>query len=143
MEWNRVEWAVGLATATAAAIWASAGLVLQALLLLMALDVASGLVAAWGEKALDSDVGWRKLKKKFLMLAVVAAAAIVQPIVSSSTQVNLPLTELTAGFLCANEALSIVENAARAGVPVPAILREALAKLRQAGDGEQRLEPHG
>lgn len=135
MELDRLQWVAGLIVATVASIWGQAGLMLQALLLMMALDIFSGWVAAWGRQELDSNVGWIGLRKKLLMLSVVAAAVIIQPTLAYSTGTNIPLAEFSAGFLCAVEALSVVENAGRAGVPIPRVLRDALARLRDTADG--------
>jgi phage-related holin len=44
------------------------------------------------------------------------------------------LRTATAIWYAANEAVSITENAGEAGVPIPARLREAIARLK--GEGE-------
>jgi phage-related holin len=41
------------------------------------------------------------------------------------------------GFYPANEGLSILENAGRLGLPLPAFLREALRQLREKSDNPQ------
>jgi phage-related holin len=43
--------------------------------------------------------------------------------------VGLPLGQAVAGFYCAHELLSLLENSDRAGLPVPGILRDALKTL--------------
>lgn len=46
-----------------------------------------------------------------------------------SPLVGVPLGEAVAGFYAAHELLSVLQNADRAGLPVPQVLRDALAKL--------------
>lgn len=137
MEMDRAQWVIGIVGSTLAGIWGQAGIMLQALLLMMLLDIVSGMVAAWGQKALDSNVGWAGVRKKLLMLSLVVAAAIIQPVLAQAVGARVPLAEAAAGFLCAVEGLSVIENAARAGVPVPAFLREALVRLRNTGDAQR------
>ena len=42
----------------------------------------------------------------------------------------IPLREITIMFFVVNEALSIIENAAEAGVPIPPKLRDVLIQLK-------------
>lgn len=108
-----------------AGVWASISLVLQVLLLLMVLDFVTGLVVAIQTQSLDSHKSYMGIGKKAVVLALIAATAIIQ----QHLQIDLPLTEVVAGFYIANEFISILENAAAAGVPVPGALRDVLAKL--------------
>jgi toxin secretion/phage lysis holin len=60
-------------------------------------------------------------------------------VVESFLPINFPmsLTSAIALFYCANEGLSILENVSEAGVPIPRVLRNALARLKndQESDG--------
>jgi toxin secretion/phage lysis holin len=133
MDLDRLKPWLGAAVAAAAALWASLPATVIALLGLMALDVATGLVAGWAAGALDSAVGWRGLARKLATVLAILAVGIMQRAFGDA----IPAAEAVAGFYCAIEALSIVENLARAGVPVPAPLRAALAAL----DQQRREEP--
>jgi len=62
--------------------------------------------------------------RKTMMWLIVGVAAAVDPL-----STDLPETKLTAMFFCVMEGLSILENAGRAGVPIPRVLREALIKI--------------
>jgi len=116
---------VKMAAGLLAGVWASISVVLQVLLLLMVLDFVTGLVAAIQTQSLESHKGHLGIGKKAVELALIAATAITQ----QHLRLDLPLTEVVAGFYIANEFISILENAATAGVPVPTILRDVLAKL--------------
>ena len=108
-----------------AGVWASISLVLQVLLLLMVLDFVTGIVVAIQQQNVESHKGYLGIGKKVIVLVLIAATAIIQ----QHLQIDLPLTEVVAGFYIANEFISILENAAAAGVPVPGALRDVLAKL--------------
>jgi toxin secretion/phage lysis holin len=106
-----------------------------ALWLLMGLDILTGYVSAGIRGELSSEVSWQGIKRKIQTLLMVATAWVVE----SFLPVNLPmsLTSAIALFYCANEGLSILENVAEAGVPVPRVLRNALARMKddQESDG--------
>jgi toxin secretion/phage lysis holin len=95
----------------------------QVLIVLMAVDIATGILAAFIHREVSSDVSFRGIARKAIVLLVVAAGAWVEPVV------QLPIGDAVAGFYAVHEGLSILENVTRAGLPVPPVLREALAKL--------------
>jgi len=53
---------------------------------------------------------------------------------------NTVLTIGVTSFFIANEGLSIVENAAQMGAPIPQPLLDALDKLNQAAGKEQQVK---
>lgn len=132
MEWDRLQWILGLVTAAIAAAWADLGMALQILLVLMVLDTGTGIVAAFVARVVDSSVGWRGIGKKVIVLGVVAATVAVEPMLAGA-----PVAVVVTGFYCAIEAISILENAAAAGVKVPGVLMAALVKLREIATVKQ------
>lgn len=126
---------IGGGIATLVALWASIGVAMQILLLLMALDLASGIVAAWLGKRLDSNTGWRGVGRKVLTLGVVTMAAVIEPVA------RVPLAEWVAGFYAVIEAISVLENTAVAGVPIPRVLREALRQWQELIPEPHRERP--
>lgn len=116
---------IKMAAGLLAGVWASISLVLQVLLLLMALDFVTGIIVAIQQQKLESHRGHLGIGKKVIVLVLIAATAITQ----QHLRLDLPLTEVVSGFYIANEFISILENAAAAGVPVPSVLRDVLAKL--------------
>jgi|LakMenE18May11ns_1017448.scaffolds.fasta_scaffold9952673_7 toxin secretion/phage lysis holin len=108
-----------------AGVWASLALVLQVLLLLMVLDFVTGIAVAIQRGEVSSQKSYQGIGKKVIVLALITATAIIQQHLS----VDLPIVEIVAGFYIANEFISILENAALAGVPVPGALRDMLQKL--------------
>jgi len=112
--------------AVLAGLWGRLPLLLQSLLVLMALDIASGLIAGYITRSLSSDVSWRGMAKKSLVLLLIAACEILQ----RTWNLGLPLASAVVGFYIVHEMISIVENTARAGLPMPRALTSALRKLR-------------
>ncbi len=107
---------------------------LKLLIAMMALDYASGIVVACLGRSpvgrngcLDSRAGLSVLLKKGLILMVLAVAAQVD-----ATMEGAFVRAATAWFYIANEALSALENAALAGVPMPEKLRHMLGVMKKA-----------
>lgn len=100
---------------------------------IMAIDYASGLVvAAMGKSGksesggLDSNVGWKGLARKFLTLLLVLVAAMVDRVLGDGAAFRT----MACWFYIANEALSILENTALAGVHWPEGLKKALEQMK-------------
>ena len=105
---------------------------LRLLVAMMAMDYISGLiVAAMGRSPktvagyVDSRAGLRGLLRKGLILMVLAVASQIDATVDSAF-----VRAATAWFYIINEAISIVENAALAGLPLPEKLLEILGKQK-------------
>ncbi len=100
---------------------------LQALVILVVLDVVTGFLRAFIQKRLSSDVSFRGIAKKALIFVIVAVAVQVDRI----TGMEAVARNVVAAFYCASEGLSVVENAVASGMPVPEFLREALKQINE------------
>ena len=100
---------------------------LMALAALIVLDYVSGIIAAVIEKRLSSAVGARGIAKKVFMLFIVALANIIDINVIGGHM----LKTVTVVFYLCNECISLIENAGRIGVPVPAKLLQVLEQLKE------------
>ncbi|MDQ0202583.1 phage holin family protein [Pectinatus haikarae] len=99
---------------------------MEALLIMMVLDYLSGIIAACIAPGcgLSSCRGFKGIVKKILMLLMVAAAHFVDYAVGREV-----VREMVIFFFISNEGLSILENAARAGLPVPEKFKRKLGQL--------------
>ncbi len=94
------------------------------LIALMVIDFFTGLLHAVIEQKLNSKTCARGIMKKIFILALVAVAHLID--VSLGKAVCMGVVEF---FYIANESMSIIENAGRAGLPVPEKLTEVLEQL--------------
>lgn len=94
------------------------------LIALMVIDFCTGLLHAFIEQKLNSKTCARGIVKKIFILALVAVAHLID--VSLGKAVCMGVVEF---FYIANESMSIIENAGRAGLPVPEKLKEVLEQL--------------
>lgn len=102
---------------------------MTALLVLTLADYATGFVAGWVEGRLSSAVGFKGIAKKVLIFVMVAVAHFVD----QSLGQNQMIRDAVIFFYTWNELLSIVENCAKAGLPVPDVLKKAIDILRNKG----------
>ncbi len=104
-----------------------------ALIAFMALDYISGVIVAIIEKRLSSEVGFRGLAKKFLILVFVAVGHIAATYILGGTPAAMSAVML---FYIANEGISIIENAAALGLPVPKKLTSIMEQIRNKNESE-------
>lgn len=104
-----------------------------ALIAFMALDYITGVIVAVIEKRLSSEVGFRGLAKKFLILVFVAVGHIADTYILGGTPAAMSAVML---FYMANEGISIIENAAALGLPVPKKLKDIMAQLKKESEEE-------
>lgn len=118
-----------------AGLWGGFHPLLQTLLILILLDLASGLLYAWSTGAVSSDASYRGMAKKAMMLLLVGAAHAY----NATQPLGFDAAAAVAGFFCATELISITENAGRLGVPLPRVLARAIEKLKgQMTDGDDK-----
>lgn len=106
---------------------------LSILLAFVVIDYVSGFVAAGIEGKLSSNIGMKGIAKKVAVFFVVAVAHMMDVALGYDGHI---LRDATIFFFLANEALSILENAGRIGVPVPGALKKAIDILNEKSEGE-------
>lgn len=105
-----------------------------ALIAFMALDYVTGVIVAIIEKRLSSEVGFRGLAKKFLILVFVAVGHIADTYILGGTPAAMSAVML---FYIANEGISIIENAAALGLPVPKKLTSIMEQIKNKSESEE------
>lgn len=115
----------------------------------MSIDYVTGLICgAMGRSKktesgyLASHEAWKGLLKKGVILLVVLLANLLDIAVSKGAGITV---EAVMGATClwfiASEGLSILENVASMGVPVPKILIRMLEIMREKGDAPEEKKP--
>ena len=106
-----------------------------ALIAFMALDYITGVIVAVIEKRLSSEVGFRGLAKKFLILVFVAVGHIADTYILGGTPAAMSAVML---FYIANEGISIIENAAALRLPVPKKLTSIMEQIKNKSESEEK-----
>ena len=102
-----------------------------ALLVFMVLDYITGVMCAIADKKLSSAVGFKGICKKVLILMLVGLAHIVDLHVIGT---GSALRGAVLCFYLSNEGLSLLENAAHLGLPVPDKLKDVLSQLHNRNE---------
>ena len=139
-----------LAAALGAVLSFFAGLppILWILLAVISLDYITGIICgAMGKSpktengGLSSKEAFQGLLKKALILFVVLLAALLDRAVSMSADIEFAaVSGATCLWFIASEGMSVLENAAAMGVPIPRILLNMLELFKSKG-GEKPPDP--
>ena len=120
------------------------------LALAMAADYVTGMVRAWVTNTLSSRVGIVGIVKKICYLFGVGVAIAVDWLIQTAgAKAGLDLGGfyvfglLVAIWLILNECISILENLAEIGVPLPDFLLKLIARLKKTVEdrGDERFPP--
>lgn len=119
-------WAAGIGAALGDFVGNMDGLV-TVLITFVVVDYLTGVLCAIAEKRLSSSVGFRGICQKVMIFALVGIAHLLDEYVLNAGSM---LRTAVIFFYCANEGTSILENAARTGLPVPERLMDVMKQLR-------------
>lgn len=97
----------------------------RTLLIMMVLDYITGVAKGFKNKNANSSRAYSGLKKKLVVLIIIVAASQMDIILQ-----GMGIRTLVLLFYVATEFLSILENAAILGIPIPAKLKLALEQCR-------------
>ncbi len=121
--------------ATLVAWWLGMPGAFRMLLVLQIVDVGVGCLAATQRQELRSALAWSGMARKVIAWLLVLVVYELQvdgasALLPSSPINNMALAAVAAVAFAGAEAISIVENAQRAGLPVPTFLTKSLAQTR-------------
>lgn len=116
---------------------------LGALFLLMGLDYVTGLLGAFAGRSgktpgghFSSRTAFIGLSKKLMVMLIIALAATLDRLTGDGGVCR----SAAIGFYAVNEGLSIMENAATLGVPLPLAMRRALESIQSGGADDAKAE---
>ena len=107
---------------------------LTALIVFMAIDYVTGLMCAVADKKLSSAIGFKGICKKVLIMLLVGVAHIVDLHVVGTGNA---LRGAVVCFYLSNEGVSLLENAAHLGLPIPEKLKTVLQQLHNRDDNTE------
>ena len=110
---------------------------LYALIVFVICDYITGVMGAISDKKLSSAVGFRGICRKVLIFILVGIANVID--INVLGQVGVLRTAVIF-FYISNEGLSLIENAAHLGLPIPEKLKDALEQLHNKSGGRNNHE---
>lgn len=106
---------------------------LYALIAFVVIDYIMGVMCAINDKTLSSEVGFRGICRKVLIFLLVGIANILDVQVIGTGSV---LRTAVIFFYISNEGVSLLENAAHLGLPVPEKIKTVLEQLHDRSESE-------
>ena len=104
---------------------------LYALIAFVAIDYITGVMCAINDHSLSSEVGFRGICRKVLIFLLVGIANILDVNVIGTGSV---LRTAVIFFYISNEGVSLMENAAHLGLPVPEKIKVVLEQLHDRAE---------
>ncbi len=127
--------------AAAVAYWLGMSIALQTLLGLMALDIITGIIAGIFHQQLSSKTASKGMARKAGSLIIIFAVHLVSDQAGNHIGFPLPvdLGNVVAWFYVLTEWISVTENCAKLGAPIPKRLLNALQRARELQDTETAM----
>ena len=107
---------------------------LYALIAFVVIDYATGVLCAIADHTLSSEVGFRGIARKVIIFLLVGVGHIIDTQVIGNGSI---LRTAVIFFYLSNEGVSLVENAAHLGLPVPEKLKAVLEQLHDRAEKEE------
>lgn len=107
---------------------------LYALIAFVAIDYITGVMCAINDHSLSSEVGFRGICRKVLIFLLVGIANILDVNVIGTGSV---LRTAVIFFYISNEGVSLIENAAHLGLPVPEKIKVVLEQLHDRAEDKE------
>lgn len=108
---------------------------LYALIAFVVIDYITGVMCAINDHNLSSEVGFRGICRKILIFLLVGIANILDIHVIGTGSV---LRTAVIFFYISNEGVSLLENAAHLGLPVPEKIKVVLEQLHDRSESEEK-----
>ena len=106
---------------------------LYALIAFVVIDYITGVMCAIADKTLSSSVGFKGICRKVLIFLMVGIGHVLDCYVIGTGSV---LRTAVIFFYIANEGLSLTENAAHLGLPIPEKIKAVLEQLHDRAEKE-------
>lgn len=97
------------------------------------IDYITGIMCAISDKNLSSTVGFKGICRKVLIFILVGIGNIIDFYVLGKSSI---LRTAVIFFYLSNEGISILENSAHLGLPIPEKLKEVLEQLHDKGGND-------
>lgn len=132
--WNMIQFAFAVIGGWLGYFLGGCDGLLYALIAFVVIDYLTGVMCAINDKTLSSEVGFRGICRKVLIFLLVGIANILDVHVIGTGSV---LRTAVIFFYISNEGVSLLENAAHLGLPVPQKIKEVLEQLHDRAEDEE------
>lgn len=102
------------------------------LIVMQLADITTGVILAARRGRLCSQIGWKGMTRKVVVWILVAVCYCIQ----ARAHLPAPIGDMAAMYYLAMEGISLAENAAALGVPMPPPLQRWLAAVKRTTEQE-------
>ena len=106
--------------------WGGCDSLIYALITFVVIDYITGVMCAIVSKNLSSEIGFKGLFRKVLIFMLVIANVVDMQIIGAGSALKIAVEF----FFISNEGISILENSAFLGVPIPDELKRVLKQIK-------------
>ena len=110
---------------------------LAVLITFMVFDYLTGVIIAIINKKLSSHIGFKGLAKKLFIIVILVVGVLLDRLINNGEWI---FRSLVAYFYIANEGISIIENIAVLGVPVPQKIIDILEQIKDKHENDDTTE---
>ena len=107
---------------------------LESLIIIMLIDYITGVFSAIKNKKLSSKIGFEGILKKIIYLFIICLTCVIDRMTLNDGSIR----SLVIYWLIANDGISILENVAEFGIPVPAKIKDMLIQLKGGENMEEK-----
>ena len=127
---NKGVWAASLAASICTTLFGPFDIALRTLVVFIVLDYVTGVIKGWLLKEISSARGYQGLIKKSLILVVIIIANMADDMLGTNGLFRNAICYIYISI----ESISILENLAACGVPIPKVLVDKLVQLRDSAE---------
>lgn len=135
--WNMIQFAFAVIGGWLGYFLGGCDGLLYALIAFVVIDYLTGVMCAINDKTLSSEVGFKGICRKVLIFLLVGIANILDVHVIGAGSV---LRTAVIFFYISNEGVSLLENAAHLGLPVPQKIKAVLEQLHERAEDDDKEE---
>ena len=132
--WNMIQFAFAVIGGWLGYFLGGCDGLLYALIAFVVIDYLTGVMCAINDKTLSSEVGFKGICRKVLIFLLVGIANILDVHVIGAGSV---LRTAVIFFYISNEGVSLLDNAAHLGLPVPQKIKAVLEQLHDRAEDEE------
>lgn len=131
--WNSIQTAFIVLGGTLGWFLGGADGFLYALIAFVVIDYITGMMCAVADRELSSKVGFKGICRKVIIFLLVGVANLLDVYIIGTGSV---LRTAVIFFYLSNEGLSLLENGAHLGLPIPEKIKNVLAQLHHRSEKE-------
>ncbi|WP_148709031.1 phage holin family protein [Falsibacillus albus] len=124
---------ISLSGAISSTLFGDSNSMIPMLLVAVIIDYITGLIAGMINGELSSEVGFKGILRKIIIFSIVVAAHFIDVVLSTGEMIR----NATVIFYLCNEILSILENAGKAGLPLPPSILEKIQALKNRSNNKE------